>query len=271
MVLGVSLMFGGFVQLVGGIIQLRVGNTFGGMLFTGFGSFWLAVFFIFQFHEGRAPAQVGQGVGLFLYAFGIFAAMMFLASFRTDIVVVVALALLTATLFVLGAALNTASLGVIAGTSPPGSSRPAGGLGIAGLAIYLSLAGLFEATYGREVLPVGRLAKPSVNPLGSRGKPGHAEKGVYPWAVTRTLPPEHRRPGGVLGRGSQGNRLVSRADGRAGQSNPPFYRWFPDGVLNTCFNALDRHVARRPRRPARADLRQPGDRHLPHLHLLAVA
>jgi propionyl-CoA synthetase len=23
----------------------------------------------------------------------------------------------------------------------------------------------------------------------------------------------------------------------------PFYRWFPDGVLNTCYNALDRHVA----------------------------
>jgi propionyl-CoA synthetase len=25
-------------------------------------------------------------------------------------------------------------------------------------------------------------------------------------------------------------------------SKAPFYRWFPDGVLNTCFNALDRHV-----------------------------
>jgi propionyl-CoA synthetase len=25
-------------------------------------------------------------------------------------------------------------------------------------------------------------------------------------------------------------------------SNPPFYHWFPDGVLNTCHNALDRHV-----------------------------
>ncbi|AWS41243.1 propionyl-CoA synthetase [Streptosporangium sp. 'caverna'] len=24
--------------------------------------------------------------------------------------------------------------------------------------------------------------------------------------------------------------------------NPPLYRWFPDGELNTCFNALDRHV-----------------------------
>jgi propionyl-CoA synthetase len=25
-------------------------------------------------------------------------------------------------------------------------------------------------------------------------------------------------------------------------TNPPFYRWFPDGELNTCANALDRHV-----------------------------
>jgi len=25
-------------------------------------------------------------------------------------------------------------------------------------------------------------------------------------------------------------------------SNPPFYRWYPDGTLNTCYNALDRHV-----------------------------
>src|SRR4051795_5347906 len=23
---------------------------------------------------------------------------------------------------------------------------------------------------------------------------------------------------------------------------PPFYRWFPDGELNVCHNALDRHV-----------------------------
>jgi propionyl-CoA synthetase len=28
-------------------------------------------------------------------------------------------------------------------------------------------------------------------------------------------------------------------------SNPPFYRWFPDAELNTCANALDRHVAER--------------------------
>ena len=28
-------------------------------------------------------------------------------------------------------------------------------------------------------------------------------------------------------------------------SNPPFYRWFPGATLNTCYNALDRHIAER--------------------------
>ncbi|MFN4218163.1 MAG: propionyl-CoA synthetase [Candidatus Bipolaricaulia bacterium] len=27
-------------------------------------------------------------------------------------------------------------------------------------------------------------------------------------------------------------------------SNPPFYRWFTGGVLNTCYNAVDRHIER---------------------------
>ena len=25
-------------------------------------------------------------------------------------------------------------------------------------------------------------------------------------------------------------------------SNPPFYKWFEDGVTNTCYNALDHHI-----------------------------
>ena len=54
-------------------------------------------------------------------------------------------------------------------------------------------------------------------------------------------------------------------------SAPPFYRWFPDGVLNTCFNA------RRPARPGRARragrdrVRQPGHRHPAHPDLRRAA
>ena len=43
-------------------------------------------------------------------------------------------------------------------------------------------------------------------------------------------------------------------------TNPPFYRWFPDAELNTCANALDRHVEAWPSRPGRADLRLTRDR-----------
>ena len=38
--------------------------------------------------------------------------------------------------------------------------------------------------------------------------------------------------------------------------HPPFSRWFPDGVLNTCFNALDRHVPAGRGDQAGAGLRQ---------------
>ena len=153
-VFGVALMFGGLAQFIAGVIQLRVGNTFGGVLFCGFGAFWLSLFAIAEFFLKAVPlTQVGHAHGLFLYAFGIFVRRSCsLASFRTNVVVVAALALLTATLFVLGAGNYTASTGLV---------KTGGwmGLVLAALAFYLSLAEVCEASYGREVLPVGHLAK----------------------------------------------------------------------------------------------------------------
>ena len=152
-VFAVALMFGGLAQLIAGVILLRVGNTLSGVLFTGFGAFWLSLFAIAEFFLKAVPVtQVGHALGLFLYAFGIFAFMMFVASFRTNVVVVVALALLTATLFELGAANYTSNAGLI---------KTGGwmGLVLAALALYLSVAEVCQASYGRDVLPVGPLAK----------------------------------------------------------------------------------------------------------------
>ena len=152
-VFGVALMFGGLTQLIAGLIQLGTGNVFGGVLFSGFGAFWLSLFAIAEFFlKDVPPAQAGHATGLFLYAFGIFAFIMFAASFRTNVVVVVALALLTAALFVLGAADYTATSGL---------TKTGGwiGLALAAMALYLCLAEVCQASYGREVLPVGHLAK----------------------------------------------------------------------------------------------------------------
>jgi len=152
-VFGVALMFGGIAQLIAGTIQFRNGSTFTGVLFTSFGAFWLSLYAIAEFFLKDVPlVQVGHALGLFLYAFGIFAAWLWVASFRTNVVVVVSLALLAATLFVLGAG-NYSGNGL---TIEWGGYM---GLAVAFLAAYLSCAELCEASYKRSVLPVWPLAK----------------------------------------------------------------------------------------------------------------
>lgn len=41
---------------------------------------------------------------------------------------------------------------------------------------------------------------------------------------------------------AQGIDWVTEPAQTLDESRPPIYRWFPDGELNTCFNAVDRHV-----------------------------
>jgi propionyl-CoA synthetase len=56
----------------------------------------------------------------------------------------------------------------------------------------------------------------------------------------------HRRsiqdPEGFWGEAAQDIDWIRRPDRVLDAERPPFYRWFPGGQLNTCFNALDRHV-----------------------------
>src|SRR5450755_3308039 len=147
-VFGVALMFGGLTQLIAGIIQLRIGNTFAGVLFSGFGAFWLSLFAIVQFFITEVPpAQVGHALGLFIYAFGIFVVVMLAASLRTNVVVVFALAILVFAFFFLGAGNSGGHTTLI---------HWGGyfGLAAAACAFYLALAELCEASYGRAVLPV---------------------------------------------------------------------------------------------------------------------
>jgi succinate-acetate transporter protein len=147
-VYGVALVFGGATQLIAGIIQLRMGNTFSGVLFAGFGAFWMSLFAIAQwFVKDVPPAQVGHALGLFIYAFGIFVVVMLAASLRTNVVVVFALAILVFAFFFLGAGNSGGHTTLI---------HWGGyfGLAAAACAFYLALAELCEASYGRAVLPV---------------------------------------------------------------------------------------------------------------------
>ncbi len=152
-VFGLALMYGGIAQILAGMWEFRTGNTFGAVAFTSYGAFWLSFWAYVQFYAADVPAaDAGHAVGLFLIAWGIFTAYMFIASLRTTAAVALVFAMLTVTFLFLG-------LGDAGDSS--GLTKAGGYLGLATAAVawYASFAGVTNATFGRVVLPVRPLAR----------------------------------------------------------------------------------------------------------------
>ena len=103
-VLGLALAYGGLAQLLAGMWEFRTGNTFGATAFTSFGAFWISFWAFEQFFakDIKDPASLGNAVGLYLIAWGIFTTYMFVASLRVSVAVAVVFALLAATFILLG-------------------------------------------------------------------------------------------------------------------------------------------------------------------------
>src|SRR3954470_5799420 len=102
-VLGLALAYGGIAQLLAGMWEFRNNNTFGATAFTSYGAFWISFWAFNQFYADKVPAnEVGAAVGLYLIAWGIFTAYMFIASMRVSLAVMAVFALLAITFIVLG-------------------------------------------------------------------------------------------------------------------------------------------------------------------------
>jgi uncharacterized protein len=147
-VLGIALAYGGIAQLLAGLWEFRTGNTFGATAFCSFGAFWISFFVLVTFNVGNIPeANAGDAIGLYLIAWGIFTAYMFVASLRTTAAVALVFALLTVTFFLLG----------IGDAGAHENITKAGGwfgLATAAAAWYASFAVVTNSTFGRTVLPV---------------------------------------------------------------------------------------------------------------------
>jgi succinate-acetate transporter protein len=150
-VLGLALAYGGLAQLLAGMWEFKNNNTFGATAFSSFGAFWISLFVFDQFQAGSVPeANLGDAVGLYLIAWGIFTSYMFIASLRVSAAVALVFALLAPTFIVLGIG-NAADNSTIV--------HIGGWLGIATAlaAWYASFASVTNKTFGRVVLPVREL------------------------------------------------------------------------------------------------------------------
>jgi succinate-acetate transporter protein len=152
-VFGLALAYGGLAQLLAGMWEFRTGNTFGATAFTSYGAFWLSFWALVQFYEkDLAKADAGHAVGLYLIAWGIFTAYMFVASLRTSAAVAVVFFLLALTFIVLGIGNSGGNESIV---------KLGGWIGLATAlaAWYASFAEVTNATFRRTVLPTRPLAR----------------------------------------------------------------------------------------------------------------
>ena len=98
-----ALAYGGIAQFAAGLWEFRTGNTFGAVAFCSFGAFWISFYLLLHVTVGALPkTELFSSVGLYLWAWGIFTAYMFVASLRTTGAVALVFLLLAITFIVLG-------------------------------------------------------------------------------------------------------------------------------------------------------------------------
>lgn len=141
-VVGLAAFYGGLAQLLAGMWEFKVGNTFGATAFSSYGAFWLAVAATLQLHLIPNHAAFG----FFLLGWTIFTALMFLASLRLNMALIVVFGLLTVTFLML----TLGEFGLP--TTPLGGWL---GLATAFAAWYAALAGLLSSGKSAFTLPIG--------------------------------------------------------------------------------------------------------------------
>ena len=154
--LGVALAYGGIAQILAGMWEFRTGNTFGAVVFTSYGAFWISFFILVQVVGLPALAQP-HAVSVYLYGWAIFTLLLLVASLRTSGAVVLVFVLLTVTFFLL--AIGWANLSKFPGINNWIKWGGYFGLATAAAAWYAAFAAVVNSTFGRILLPVFPLNK----------------------------------------------------------------------------------------------------------------
>lgn len=152
-VIPAAFFFGGLVQLIVGVLEINRGSVFGAVVFGTYGPFWIIYGAIETLYGPTIPpAALNSAVSLFLAVFAVLTFYFFIASLRTDRVLVAVFALIFVGLVLL-------SIG--AGSSAVGVTRAGGWVTIAFavLAWYHAAGGVIASTFGRPVLPMGNLRR----------------------------------------------------------------------------------------------------------------
>ena len=152
-VLAMGVFYGGFAQIVAGLLEFRKGNTFGMVAFLSYGFFWETFVFLFILPgitgmSGFAPGNTA--LGYYLFFWGIFTLLMFFGTLRINGALMAVFGTLWILFFLLAAGFWTNS----SPTSTLGYFTGYEGLLCGLLALYSGAANVLNEVYGKCVLPV---------------------------------------------------------------------------------------------------------------------
>jgi succinate-acetate transporter protein len=153
MILAMGLFYGGVAQILAGIMEWKKNNTFGTTAFTSYGLFWLTlVWLIVSPRVNLGDADEGPAMAAYLFMWGLFTAVMFVATLRLNRALQVVFATLAILFFLL-------AYGDYANNNAV--KRVAGYEGIfCGLsAIYAGLGQVLNEVYGKVIAPLGPVKK----------------------------------------------------------------------------------------------------------------
>ncbi len=148
MILAMGLFYGGFAQIIAGVMEFKRGNTVGTTAFMSYGAFWLTLVFLLLAPElGWWEKPENGAMVAYLVMWGSFTLFMFLATLKLNRAVQVVFFSLTVLFFLLALKDATGSelIGKIAGFE---------GIACGASAIYLAMAEVLNEYYGRAVLPI---------------------------------------------------------------------------------------------------------------------
>lgn len=149
MILAIGIFYGGIAQVVAGILEYKKGNTFGVTAFTSYGLFWLSFVGLKVLPELTGyPAPENTAMTAYLFMWGLFTFMMFIATLKKNKALQFVFLSLTILFWLL-------ALGDITGYTA--ITKIAGYEGIlCGLsAVYLAMAEVINETFGKIILPIG--------------------------------------------------------------------------------------------------------------------
>ena len=149
-VIPLALAYGGFIQILAGLLEFRLGNTFGMTAFLSYGAFWWWFAFLLLFaHQGMIDISgAGPTIGVALLLWGLLTLYLWISTFRLPRILFLIFLTLWVTFLLLG-------LGGVMGAA--NLKHLGGWLGLVcgSLAVYGSFGLVTNATWGRPVIPLG--------------------------------------------------------------------------------------------------------------------